>query len=144
MSLVPYDPAEDLLRKILIARSPSHEVVRLDETLQTFAGASFTSELITQSLNRQEATRRKATLRRFVLDLVTTAVTTLEISASGDGGVTFPEIKTITTIATSGVQTAVLGFSVTGFDLRVRIRHATDFLVLILAMTPYLALKGKA
>lgn len=144
MSLLPFDPTAALSRFVLYATT-AHVVSHFDESLQQLNGVSFTSIWISQNLNRQEGDMRKATLRMLRLRYVAAADTTLEVSASGDGGLTWSEVKTVNVLAAGASRNRIVSvpFQTSGDDIRFRIRHLTDVLVTVLAWTPTLTKRGR-
>ena len=143
MSILPLDPASPFGRYILFADA-SHVTQVFNESLQTVGGVSFTSEAISQSLNRQQAVRRKATMRVLTLDYVAAGATTILVAVSGDGGANWSEQNVSLLASTQArVQTVSVPCEVTGYDIRYRLRYPNDVLVTVIAATPYLTVRGR-
>lgn len=120
-----------------------HQVSYLDATVILDRGVAYTGEWVSQSLNREDKLHLYS-LTLLQLGYAANANTTISVSASGDGGVTWAETQSVSIIETVGsqIKVATIGFNVTGQDIRVRIRFTTAVLVTVLRMRPRLIKRG--
>lgn len=141
---LPYLPpgqAELPAERFILFADTTNLVQRIDETAVQKNGSNFTSEWQSGTLNQlQEGHIFQLTL----LELWYAAnATTISVSASGDGGATFDTPQAVTLLATPlEIARAVVGFDVSGRDLRFRLQFDTNILANIYGYRPHLVNRG--
>ncbi len=149
MSVQPYVPSSARADRTLLFGTDKNEVMRADESILTQDGSTVTAYWTSPSLNRgPEGIHNEYTLSKVVLFYSATAATTVTLTVSPDGGVTWTApnaVASTTTIAqTAGqLKNVVTAFNVTGDDLRLRIQFTTDVAVKIFGYTPTLLKRGR-
>lgn len=135
-------PAE---RYILFADT-SNVVVRIDETATAKIAAAFTAEWQSPTLNQL---REGFVYQLASLELLYAAIanTTLDISASGDGGENWSAPQSLaipsTTLRVDRVRVDFVDPAVTGFDLRFRLQFVTTDLINVYGYRPHLVERGE-
>lgn len=109
-------------------------------------GVSYESVWISQSLNRPDV-GRVYTLPHIDIVYSASETSSIEVSASGDGGVTFPVTRVLALTATwpdpEALAKVACELRVSGWDLRVRIRFDQTQLSHIHVVIPPLIERGK-
>jgi len=152
MPVDPYVPASDAALpsnvRVIFAGS-DNTVQEVKASVITQDGSTITAYWTSPTLNRED--RGYAfSLTYLQLYLSAAGATTITVHASGDGGNNWVErlqeeggAATIAVDGTSGeTRTVVVGFNVTGYDLRFRIQYTTDVIVKVFGYRARLIRRG--
>lgn len=124
---MPYFPetSGDLpATRFLLFADDANLVRVLDESEVQKNSISFTAQWTSPSLNRRDPSR-EYTLRRVIFFYDAQSVTTITVRASGDGGATWNESKTVN-LAAGDSQRVAVGFNTSGSDLRFQVQFDQD------------------
>ncbi len=148
MPTIPYLPpgqSELPAERFLVFATTGNAVVRIDETATAKIAAAYTAEWQSPTLNVVEE-GKEMTLASLDLYYAAGAATSVDISASSDGGETFSTPQTIALLAViDQIRRVRVDFndpSVTGFDLRFRIQMILTDIVNIYGYRPHLIDRG--
>ena len=146
MPVQPFVPPVYRADRVFMIANGANEIHRFDETILTQEGSTITAYWQSWRLNLEHGF--EYTLEEIQVLYSADSATTITLTASGDGGNTWTAILgdvAVTTIdATTGdIRTAVAGFNVTGYDLRLRIQFTTDVAVKIFGFIPKLVKRGR-
>lgn len=132
-------PAE----RFIVFADDSNVVQRIDETLTTKDGASFTAEWQSPTLNQLDE-GKEFQLEALEIFYAALAATTVAVSASADGGETWTTPQNINLLISAGQMRRVRADfdGVTGFDVRFRLQMDQDELVSIFGYRPHLVDRG--
>lgn len=145
MSPLPYLPegkSELPASRFVVFADSAHSVVRIDESSKTLSGISFTGSWETGSLNGDGMFEK--TIRLLTIVYSSPVDTTMTIRVSGDGGVTWPEVRVAQLLATGsdGIKRTRVAFNTSGYDVRIRLELDTDEVVNLFELHPDLVVRG--
>ena len=156
MPVDPYVPADDSAlpsnARVIFAAN-DNTVQEVKASIITRDGSTVVAYWTSPTLNR-ESVGHAFSLTYLRLFYSAAGATTITVHASGDGGNNWvereydaaaprSEVAAIAIDDTSGeIRSVVLGFIVTGYDLRFRIQFTTDVIVKIFGYMPTLVRRG--
>lgn len=147
---IPYLPggvAELPAERFILFADNLNDVMRIDESVFTKDGASFTARYDLPTLN-QLREGHQFTLRAFELYYVALTTTSVRVLSSGDGGQTYSAAQVVALPQTTGriarVWVTFEGLTeATGDDLRVRLEFDQNALPVIYGYRPHLVDRGE-